>query len=211
MLQITGKTPWFSLGLILCSIIATFTYSHVLATGAMAIYDSPGPVLFAGLITSSAGALLSFFYFNNRWRNGFNALLVAGALSAAGMYLPAKMLMEKRLDALQHLITSRVSAQFIINRFETIDTNSNGEISDVELDVAVGLSTDANAIFSINYIKGNFILVGHPADPSYTPSYRWVGKIRIPVRNPADYVISREDLESFPVETAERYKNWRTQ
>lgn len=88
MLQHARHSPLFAIGLILCSIIATVTYSHVLATAALAIYDSPGPLLFAGVITSSAGALLSFFHFNNRWRNGFNALLVAAALSAAGMYLP---------------------------------------------------------------------------------------------------------------------------
>lgn len=210
MLQSTIKNPFTSLRQWLLLTVATVSISYIFSDAALGLFKSPGAILFAAITISLSGALTSFFLNQDVWKNALNALLVAIVVFVSAMYLPVNMLMEKRAEMESRLLSSKFAIQYVSVGFTLLDTNNDSVITDSELDFAFNSNTDADARFSFKYVKEHFTSIGHPADPAYVPKYRIVGKFFMSDRNPADFVVSREDLESYLDWIDERYSHWKS-
>lgn len=182
----------------------------------------PGAVLGWGLLVSvimaALGGWLGYMFFdvNNYGKPRTGAGIIGFLAFACAFYPPGHTLVNGHKDAAYLRETAPKVSAFGLSRFEEIDTDRNGEMSEEEMNDALeklSLSGSERELLALMIAERSN--AGHVIGSSTSTTYVWIpvgdqgGGYMSPITTTTYYyAINHTDLNGYAQRVTEKYKNW---
>jgi hypothetical protein len=190
---------------------------------ASAVEGGASPVLIWGIV---AGLVMGAFCAWMGWMFGdmeFNsdrspriAAIISGiAAFVVTMWLPVNTYTNGHDYAVYARQISPIVRTYVIENFDRIDVDHNGDISDEEMGAALSnLTLTDEQRRALEFMRNNQSEAGHVIDSYTTTTYVWIstgnggGYMSPIITTTYIYAVSRGDLEHYPERVTEKWKLW---